>query len=255
MASIPLRIAILECDSPLDRTRAKYGSYGGVFTALLKAGADALQHPGLSSSTGLSLSTYDIVHGQKYPSLEDIDAVLLTGSKFNSFDNDPWILKLVEFTKEVLAQTRVRIVGVCFGHQIVGRAMGVKVDRSEGGWETSVTAIDLTKKGQEIFGRPALVLLPPLQTLQPTNETLRHSTKCTAMQYTHFPQTLNNLPIQQRVRIKVCTFPKGLLQYKATQNLTKRLWRNFWRRGMKVEFLMMRGFRIAWRGRTNIKMV
>jgi len=81
----------------------------------------------------------------------------MTGSKFNAFDNDPWILKLVTFVEEVLAQRRVRIIGVCFGHQIVGRAMGVRVGRSSEGWETSVTAVDLTKRGQEIFGKTALV--------------------------------------------------------------------------------------------------
>jgi len=139
-------------------TRAKYGSYGGVFTSLLKSGADALSYPGLTSSSGLSLSSYDVVSAQSYPNLSEIDAILISGSKHNSFDNDPWILKLVEFTEEVLKQRRVRIIGVCFGHQIVGRAMGVRVGRSEKGWEASVTAIDLTKRGQEIFGQPSLVI-------------------------------------------------------------------------------------------------
>jgi hypothetical protein len=32
------------------------------------------------------------------------------------------------------------------------------VGRSEKGWEASVTAIDLTKRGQEIFGQPSLVI-------------------------------------------------------------------------------------------------
>jgi GMP synthase-like glutamine amidotransferase len=40
-------------------------------------------------------------------------------AKHNSFDNDPWILKLVEFTEKLLKQNRVRIVEVCFGHQII----------------------------------------------------------------------------------------------------------------------------------------
>lgn len=157
MTQLPLRIAILECDTPQPGTRAKYGGYGGVFTALLKAGADALGHPGLTSNSGLALSIFDVVDKQEYPSLEDIDAILMTGSKHNSFDNDPWILKLVEFTQKILEQKRIRIIGVCFGHQIVGRALGAKVGRSDKGWETSVTAMDLTKRGQEIFGRPALV--------------------------------------------------------------------------------------------------
>jgi len=58
----------------------------------------------------------------------------------------------VEFTKQVLAQSRVRIVGVCFGHQIVARALGVEVGRSTNDWEVAVHDVQLTAKGKEIFG-------------------------------------------------------------------------------------------------------
>jgi GMP synthase-like glutamine amidotransferase len=157
MPSLPLRIAILETDTPVESIRAKYGGYGSIFKALLQAGADKLKFEGLSSTSGLEISSFDVVSAQEYPNIEDVDGILITGSKYNSFDNDPWIVKLVGFTQEVLRQRRVRLIGVCFGHQIIGRAMGVKVDRSDKGWETSVTAIDLTKRGQEIFGRASLV--------------------------------------------------------------------------------------------------
>ena len=81
----------------------------------------------------------------------------LTTIGHNSFDNDEWILKLVDFTKKVLAQDRVRIIGVCFGHQILGRALDVKVGRSDKGWEASVCEVDLTEKGTELFGKKKLV--------------------------------------------------------------------------------------------------
>lgn len=70
----------------------------------------------------------------------------------NSFDDEPWILKLVEFTRKVLQQDRVRLIGVCFGHQIIGRALDQKVGRSDRGWEVSVTPMQLTEKGRELFG-------------------------------------------------------------------------------------------------------
>lgn len=78
----PLRIAVLECDTPLGKTKSKYGSYGGVFSALLEAGADALGCPDIVSSTrGLDISHWDIVNKpDTYPKPEDIDAVLITGS-------------------------------------------------------------------------------------------------------------------------------------------------------------------------------
>ena len=53
----------------------------------------------------------------------------------------------------MLAQSQVRVIGVCYGHQIVGRALGAKVARSEGGaWEVSVCQVNLTAKGKELFG-------------------------------------------------------------------------------------------------------
>ena len=77
---------------------------------------------------------------------------------FNAFDDDEWILRLVEFVKKIVSQTRVRIIGVCYGHQIVGRALGAKVARSEGGaWEVSVCDMRLTAKGKALFHKDILV--------------------------------------------------------------------------------------------------
>lgn len=84
MPKPPLRIAILECDKPFPSTRERYGGYGGVFKELLGRGADALGYPGLSSEEGLELSYYYVVEQKHYPRLEDIDAILLTGSSASS---------------------------------------------------------------------------------------------------------------------------------------------------------------------------
>jgi len=79
---LPLRIAILECDTPLDKTRAKYRGYGGVFKQMLERSADALKYPGLSSKQGMEISSFNIEHYPAlYPNLNDFDAVLLTGSR------------------------------------------------------------------------------------------------------------------------------------------------------------------------------
>ena len=149
----PLRLAILEADTPQPQTRDRYGGYTGVFTALLEAAAKPQKLSDLVTIKG-----YDVVNDLHcYPSLDDIDAILITGSRHTAFDNDPWILKLVEFTKKAIASNRVRVVGVCFGHQIVGRAEGAKCGRSNRGWEVAVTEVDLTAKGKEIFGLDKMV--------------------------------------------------------------------------------------------------
>lgn len=174
---LPLRIAILECDTPLEKTKAKFGGYGGVFKQMLDLSADALQHPGLSSKQGMEISYFHVEqHPEVYPSLDDIDAILLTGSRtycsrsgsigsiglmdtsgYDAFAPSPWIVRLVDFVKQALEQDRVRIIGVCFGHQIVGRALNQRVYRGEAGWEVSVTAINLSGLGRKLFKREKLV--------------------------------------------------------------------------------------------------
>ncbi|KAJ4351762.1 uncharacterized protein N0V89_007105 [Didymosphaeria variabile] len=151
----PLRIAVLEADTPPDDIVARYGKYGQLFRTLLETAADELGEPGFSKDS-LELSGYDVVTEQKYPEIDSVDAVLISGSKHNSFDNDPWILKLVEFTEKLLKQDRIRVIGVCFGHQIIGRAAGVKVGRMEGNMEVSVLPVELTEKGKEIFKQDTL---------------------------------------------------------------------------------------------------
>lgn len=153
----PLRLAILEADTPQPQANAKYNGYGGMFMSLLTAACKTLEPP-QELAQQFTTSSHDVVNDlNSYPALDDIDAILISGSRHNAFDDDPWIVKLVEFTAKALATNRIRIVGVCFGHQIVGRALGAKVGKSDKGWEVAVTEVDLTDKGKQIFGLEKMV--------------------------------------------------------------------------------------------------
>ena len=76
-----LRIALLECDVPIGKTKEKYGTYGNLFQVLLEASAKYLEKHDSEDVPELQFSKYDVVEAQEYPSLDDIDAVLLTGSR------------------------------------------------------------------------------------------------------------------------------------------------------------------------------
>lgn len=147
----PLRLAILEADTPLPQTASQFHSYGGVFTDLFRR---AVFPQPLDSV--LSISTHHIVSPTpQYPDISSIDAILITGSKHNAFEDgaDNWISRLVEFVRKCLEQDRrVKVIGVCFGHQVVARALGVPVGRSPNGWEVSVTPIQLSEAGRRVFG-------------------------------------------------------------------------------------------------------
>jgi GMP synthase-like glutamine amidotransferase len=71
----------------------------------------------------------------------------------NSFDSHPWIVRLVEFIRGLLKpQERIRVSGICFGHQIVARVLGAEVGRNYRGWEVSVVQVNLTDGAVSVFG-------------------------------------------------------------------------------------------------------
>ncbi|XXG99384.1 hypothetical protein Hte_005721 [Hypoxylon texense] len=168
----PIRLAILEADTPVPGVQAKYGSYGGVFTHLFERACAALAPAPQPLASVLALSAHDVVRDPSaYPDPEAVDAVLISGSKYSAYENDEWIVRLVQYTRRCLETGRVRVVGVCFGHQIVGRALGAEVARNVRGWEISVTQCELSDEGKKIFGleklaihqmhRDAVFTLPP----------------------------------------------------------------------------------------------
>ncbi|KAI3332394.1 putative class I glutamine amidotransferase [Xylariaceae sp. AK1471] len=167
----PVRLALLEADTPVPGIKAKYQSYGGVFTHLFKRACASFAQP-VPLESQLALSSHDIVNDlTAYPDPETIDAILITGSKYNAFDNDEWIIHLVQFTKRCLEGGRIRVIGVCFGHQIIGRALGAELGRNTRGWEISVIEHELTDEGKKVFNmekmsihqmhRDAVLSFPP----------------------------------------------------------------------------------------------
>lgn len=147
----PLRLAILEADTPMPAIQAKIGLYRSVFTSLFAAACAPLPLESV-----LDISGHDVVNDlESYPNPATVDAVLITGSKHNAFESDPWIEKLVAYTKQIL-EGGGKVIGVCFGHQIIGRAMGAQVGRSDKGWELSVVEMELTEEGKRIFGGETL---------------------------------------------------------------------------------------------------
>lgn len=60
--------------------RENYGGYGDIFKGLLENGAAHLAQISAGKKAELEITKYDVVDNDKYPLLEDVDAILLTGS-------------------------------------------------------------------------------------------------------------------------------------------------------------------------------
>jgi GMP synthase (glutamine-hydrolysing) len=67
--------------------------------------------------------------------LQTIKAVWITGSESDAFADVPWINILCDYLKVLIDRQRVPIIGICFGHQIIGRVYGSRVGRNPKSWE------------------------------------------------------------------------------------------------------------------------
>ncbi len=90
----------------------------------------------------LTLIEYRVTQGE-YPSdLHACDAYLITGSPQGVYDPDPWIATLAGFIRRSYAAGQ-KLVGICFGHQLLAHALGGHTEKSAHGWGMGLRPFDI----------------------------------------------------------------------------------------------------------------
>lgn len=117
-----MKLCILDNDFLDPAVAPTYVGYGAMFERLLRqAGAEG------------TFDIFNTVKGEYPASFEPYDAVLLTGSKADAFSQEPWVLTLKD-TVQALLKAKKKLIGVCFGHQLIALCLGAKVGRAPQGW-------------------------------------------------------------------------------------------------------------------------
>jgi GMP synthase-like glutamine amidotransferase len=123
-----MKIAVLETGVPPDPLTDEFGSYPDMFADLL--------------GSGYELETFEVQKGE-LPDPGAPGAYLVTGSAAGVYDPLPWIAPLQEFIRT--AQGR-KMVGICFGHQVMAEALGGHVEKSDKGWSAGLHRYEIATR-------------------------------------------------------------------------------------------------------------
>lgn len=76
---------------------------------------------------------YNVHLGELPQSTTECAAWIGTGSRYSVYDDEPWIHGYAALVRRFHAES-TRFVGVCFGQQMLGHALGGRVTRNPAGW-------------------------------------------------------------------------------------------------------------------------
>jgi GMP synthase-like glutamine amidotransferase len=121
-------IGLLQCDHVAGPLRSIAGDYDQMFRVWMPADWRA----------------YDVAAGELPVRLDECDAYVTTGSRASVYDDQPWIHSFADFVRRLHAAA-IPFAGVCFGHQMIGHAMGGRVAPSPNGWGVGVHAFHVSR--------------------------------------------------------------------------------------------------------------
>ncbi len=88
---------------------------------------------------------YEAAQGELPSTPDACDAYLVTGSPDDAFGTGDWVVALSQFIRDVY-QSGEKMVGICFGHQVLAHALGGRVERAKKGIGFGLKSFDVTTK-------------------------------------------------------------------------------------------------------------
>ena len=74
------------------------------------------------------INFYDPVYEAKFPNPGDYNLIVLSGGKADASSSEPWVLGVLDYVRKTARESpKTKILGICWGHQAVSRALGGEV--------------------------------------------------------------------------------------------------------------------------------
>jgi len=136
---MPRHINILLCDTFPGRLPDFIPNYESLFFDLFA-----------SIGVQADYTIYQTWQGELPTTVNTDELYLIPGSLDSAYDNKPWINALVQWIGYAYSQG-AKMMGVCFGHQVIARALGGEVARYAGGFGVGVRASRVIDKDMKRY--------------------------------------------------------------------------------------------------------
>ncbi|XP_028775454.1 gamma-glutamyl peptidase 3 [Neltuma alba] len=128
------RMALLQAARDSEYVKKVYGGYLNVYMEAF-------------GEEGQRWDLFRVYDGE-FPELGELhkyDGFIITGSGHDAHSNELWVLKLC-FLLQTLDAMHKKVLGICFGHQVLCRALGGRVGRAYTGWDIGIRKVSIMNK-------------------------------------------------------------------------------------------------------------
>ena len=116
-----MKLGIIICDQVRQQLQPEFGDYPAMFANLLRQVDDQLE-----------LEFFSAINLELPDDIDACDGYLISGSRWGVNDDLAWIRQLEQFIQQLYLANK-GLVGICFGHQLIGKALGGLVEKSAKG--------------------------------------------------------------------------------------------------------------------------